>query len=72
MSMTKNVSPEEGLPNTVTCPMCGKQYYCGLSKLCWCATMPVSDEIRAWLAARYQTCVCMTCLTRLIEEGVKE
>ncbi|HWQ27002.1 MAG TPA: cysteine-rich CWC family protein [Chlorobaculum sp.] len=72
MTKTKHVSPDEGIPNTVTCPMCGKEFYCGLSRLCWCATMPLSDEVRAWLAARYETCVCRTCLERLIENGVKE
>jgi hypothetical protein len=70
--MTKHTSPHESVPETVTCPMCGKEFTCGLSKLCWCATLPVPDKVRAWLAERYETCVCMTCLVRLIEKGVDE
>ena len=70
--MTKHVLPDEGIPNTVTCPMCGKVFTCGLSRLCWCATMPLSDKLRAWLAERYETCVCRTCLERLIEEEKRE
>ncbi|NTV03153.1 MAG: cysteine-rich CWC family protein [Chlorobiaceae bacterium] len=61
-----------GTPRSVTCPMCGQQFTCGLSSSCWCATRIVPDEVRAWLAARYETCVCSICLDRLVEEGVPE
>ena len=61
--------PHAGTPRTLTCPMCGQPFTCGLSASCWCAARKVTEEVRAWLAARYETCVCSTCLDRLVEEG---
>ena len=49
--------------------MCGQEFTCGLSAACWCAARRVPDEVRAWLAARYESCVCSACLDRLVEEG---
>ena len=52
----------------MTCPMCGKEFTCSLSASCWCSTRVVPDEVRARLAARYQTCVCSACLDSLVGE----
>ncbi len=61
--------PTAGTPRSVTCPMCGQEFTCGLSAACWCAARVVREEVRAWLAARYESCVCSACLDRLVEEG---
>jgi hypothetical protein len=58
-----------GTPRTVTCPICGQNFTCGMSTSCWCATRVVADEVRRYLAERYDTCVCSTCLDRLIEKA---
>jgi hypothetical protein len=49
--------------------MCGQNFTCGMSTSCWCATRVVADEVRRYLAERYDTCVCSTCLDRLIEKA---
>jgi hypothetical protein len=66
--MPTSAEQHPGTPRTVVCPMCGQQFTCGMSTTCWCGTKTVSDEVRAYLAARYETCVCSNCLDRLIEE----
>ncbi len=63
--------PHTGTPRTVTCPMCGQQFTCGLSTSCWCVTREVPEEVRRNLAARFKTCVCSACLDRLVEEARK-
>lgn len=66
-------SPEQhaGTPRVVTCPNCGAEFTCSRSSSCWCATRVLPDEVRAWLAARYVSCVCSACLDRLVEEAKK-
>ena len=60
-----------GTPRSLICPMCGQHFTCGMSASCWCAIRIVPDEVRTWLAARYETCVCSTCLDRLVEQSEK-
>jgi len=52
--------------------MCGEQFTCGMSTSCWCATRVVPDPVRRYLAERYETCVCSTCLDRLIADAKGE
>lgn len=54
-----------GTPGTVACPMCGNSFTCGLSATCWCATKVVPEEVRKYLAERYESCICSECLERL-------
>jgi len=70
--MTDNDHPGEGTQKIVVCPMCGEQFTCGMSTSCWCATRVVPDSVRRHLAERYETCVCSTCLDRLIAEAKGE
>jgi hypothetical protein len=70
--MTHNDHSPESAPKTVVCPMCGDQFTCGMSTSCWCATRVVPDSVRRYLAERYETCVCSTCLDRLIAEAKGE
>jgi hypothetical protein len=66
--MTKAES-HAGTPRTVTCPICGQQFTCALSANCWCASKAVPEEVRNYLAAHYETCVCSACLDRLVEQS---
>ncbi len=70
--MTHNDHSPEGTPKTVVCPICGEPFTCGMSTSCWCATRVVPDTVRHYLAERYETCVCSTCLDRLIAEAKGE
>jgi hypothetical protein len=70
--MTHNDHPREGVPKKVACPVCGEQFTCGMSSSCWCATRVVPESVRHYLAERYETCVCSSCLDRLIEEAKTE
>jgi hypothetical protein len=67
--MTHIDHPNEAAPKSVVCPICGQLFTCGMSSSCWCATRVVPDSVRHYLAERYETCVCITCLDRLIEEA---
>ena len=70
--MTHTDHSLEATPKTVTCPICGEQFTCGMSTSCWCATRVVPDSVRSYLAERYETCVCSVCLDRLIAEAKGE
>jgi hypothetical protein len=70
--MTHSDHSLEATPKTVTCPICGEQFTCGMSTSCWCATRVVPDSVRRFLAERYETCVCSVCLDRLIAEAKGE
>jgi hypothetical protein len=58
-----------GSGKTVTCPICGGSFICGLSSTCWCASRKVPTEVKEYLAERYEKCICSTCLDRLIEQA---
>jgi len=70
--MTHTDHTHDATPKTVTCPICGEQFTCGMSTSCWCATRVVPDSVRRFLAERYETCVCSACLDRLIAEAKGE
>ncbi|MEI6758262.1 MAG: cysteine-rich CWC family protein [Chlorobium sp.] len=55
-----------GSGKTLTCPICNQPFTCALSSTCWCATRVVPGEVLDYLAERYKTCVCSTCLDQLI------
>ncbi|MEI7934673.1 MAG: cysteine-rich CWC family protein [Chlorobiaceae bacterium] len=67
--MTTSIEHTPGGGKTVTCPVCGQPFTCALSSTCWCATRTVPSEVRDYLAGRYETCVCSTCLDQLIEQA---
>ncbi len=60
---------KSGGGRTLVCPICGKEFLCALSNDCWCAGKTVPAEVRDYLAARYDTCVCSDCLDRLIGQA---
>lgn len=45
------------------CEACGGEFTCGATLTgCWCASVRVSAETRAWMKARYTGCLCRDCL----------
>jgi len=68
-NMTTSIEQTIGSGKTVTCPVCGQPFTCVLSSTCWCATRKVPSEVRDYLAGRYETCICSTCLDQLIEQA---
>jgi len=52
-----------------TCPVCGSSFECTLSRECWCASVSIPEEVRDYLARRYDTCVCRNCLEALAEKA---
>ncbi|ASQ90152.1 hypothetical protein CHL67_03700 [Prosthecochloris sp. GSB1] len=54
-----------------TCPICGSSFECTLSRECWCASVSLPEEVRDYLARRYDTCVCRNCLETLAEKAGK-
>ena len=67
--MTNFIEHKGGAERTVICPICKESFICGLSSTCWCATRKVPAEVKEYLAERYETCICSTCLDRLIEQA---
>ena len=58
-----------GKAGSATCPVCGTSFECKLSTDCWCATVKVPPEVKEYLAGRYETCLCRSCLEELIERA---
>ncbi|NEX14051.1 MAG: hypothetical protein C1941_05075 [Prosthecochloris sp.] len=54
--------------DTTVCPACGKLFTCSRSENCWCATINVPVDVRKYLAMRYESCLCRSCLEKLIHE----
>ncbi|ABL66577.1 hypothetical protein Cpha266_2589 [Chlorobium phaeobacteroides DSM 266] len=50
------------------CPVCGERFICAHSASCWCASRKIPAALSEYLAGRYDTCLCATCLDRLIEQ----
>jgi len=52
-------------PNAA-CPRCGGSFRCGVAdKVCDCFGAQLDDALRQQLAAQYDSCLCMSCLTEL-------
>lgn len=66
MPMHEHEEERDSTVKSAVCPMCGKKFFCALSPDCWCARKTVPEEVRRYLAGRYDTCVCSDCLDRLI------
>jgi hypothetical protein len=55
------------------CEACGEQFGCGATLAgCWCSELKLSDETRAELRERYQSCLCRTCLESFASQEKKE
>ncbi|MBR1716240.1 MAG: cysteine-rich CWC family protein [Paludibacteraceae bacterium] len=49
------------------CPRCGKEFVCRHDQpsICQCAAVQLTKEVRAYLSAHYQDCLCADCLREL-------
>jgi hypothetical protein len=49
------------------CPRCRQPFRCGVGDTtpCACSALHLTDELRARLAARYDSCLCIACLVEL-------
>ena len=58
-----------GKKGNATCPVCGAAFECKLSVDCWCGSVKVPQEVKEYLADRYEVCLCRNCLEELIEKA---
>lgn len=58
-----------GKKGDTTCPACGATFECTLSMDCWCGSVNLPPEVREYLADRYESCLCRSCLEELIEKA---
>jgi len=57
-------------PDAERCPRCDAAFGCAIARGgCWCAELTLSGELRAQLAARYEDCLCPSCLRELGRAG---
>jgi len=57
----------ETTPLDARCPRCGGEFHCGANDAgpCACTTITLTTALRAELSARYQGCLCLSCLRTL-------
>ena len=49
------------------CPCCGNEFECLPERIgeCQCSTIQLNEEERSFLAARFDACLCVTCLKKM-------
>lgn len=64
---------EKKKPGPRSCPRCGKPFICRNDDIvnCQCAAVALSPEDRAYIADRYDCCLCADCLRALAAERRK-
>jgi hypothetical protein len=52
------------------CPRCGASFACKPSNItqCQCYGIALPDSTKAWIAERYQDCLCANCLHTLQQQ----
>jgi hypothetical protein len=52
---------------TRTCPACGREFECRAGSIgqCQCSQVALTLEERAFIAERYEDCLCASCLARM-------
>lgn len=51
------------------CESCGDEFGCGAElKSCWCMDLKLTDETRADIKTRFETCLCKKCLEKVSTE----
>ena len=55
-----------------TCPRCGSAFLCGieLPTPCHCTEVTLTDAQRAFMAARWQGCLCRDCLLEISRQAL--
>ena len=47
------------------CEACGQRFDCKIGlQACWCGLVRVSEQTRQILRAKYENCLCRTCLEK--------
>ena len=61
-------------PLTDTCPRCRQAFHCGVADAapCPCIDLALTPELTAALRARFDGCLCLTCLACLAEPAVAQ
>jgi cysteine-rich CWC protein len=57
-------------PVNKTCEHCRQTFECG-GYQCWCGKVGITEQQMDWIAARFQDCLCPTCL-KLVSGGALE
>ncbi len=52
-------------PVTKTCGQCKQTFECGQYG-CWCGQMGVTERQLDWISARFEDCLCPTCLKQVV------
>ena len=53
------------------CECCGRTFACG-GYACWCGSVPMTERQSAWIAARYDDCLCPLCLAQISAAALDE
>ncbi len=62
------MSVEDSISKPTICESCGSEFGCGAAIAgCWCTRMKLSDETRAGLSIKFESCLCPNCLKALAE-----
>ena len=51
-------------PVNKTCENCRQTFECG-GYQCWCGKVGITEQQMDWIAARFQDCLCPTCLKKV-------
>jgi hypothetical protein len=57
-------------PVNKTCENCRQTFECG-GYQCWCGKVGITEEQMDWISARFQDCLCSSCL-KLVCAGALE
>ena len=56
----------------ISCPRCGGGFECGVNAgHCACFGIRLTERLRAQLAEQYSGCLCLPCLSELIEADLR-
>lgn len=53
---------------TKKCPRCNSTFECQHSSNCWCSKYTIPDNVKVYLKANYNDCLCENCLNAIIKE----
>jgi hypothetical protein len=44
------------------CPRCGKTFTCTGNLYCWCMEVSIPNNVKDYIAAKYDGCLCKVCI----------
>jgi hypothetical protein len=56
-------------PIEKTCEHCGEPFQCQGYR-CWCESVRITDSQMDWIEARYQDCLCPSCLGQVAQGAI--